>query len=113
VTSFADLFTADETGVVVSVLAAPGAGRSEVVGRQGDAVKIRVAAAPEKGRANDALAELLAHHFGLPAGAVTLVSGQASRAKRFRLEGVDSDRAADRLEQMLAGDGRKGPTRGR
>ena len=112
-TSFDELFSADDTGVVISVHASPGAGRSEVVGRHGDAVKIRVAAAPEKGRANDALAGFLAHQFGLDAGAVTLVSGQTSRAKRFRLEGVDSDRATDRLEQMLAGDGRKGPARGR
>ncbi|MEJ7584448.1 MAG: DUF167 domain-containing protein, partial [Acidimicrobiales bacterium] len=112
-TSLDELFTADDTGVVLSVHATAGAGRSEVVGRHGDAIKIRVAAAPEKGRANDALTELLAHHFNLDASAVSLVSGATRRAKRFRLEGVDADRATDRLEQMLAGDGRKGPRRPR
>lgn len=112
-TTTEELFTADEKGVVLAVHAAPGAGRSEVVGRHGDAVKIRVAAQPERGRANDALADLLAHHFGLEPSAVTLVSGAGSRAKRFRLEGVDSERAVERLDQMLAGDGRKGPARRR
>jgi len=110
-TSVEELFTADDDGVVIAIHATPGAGRSEVVGRHGDALKVRVAAAPEKRRANVVLAELLAHHFGLAEDAVSLVSGERSRAKRFRLADIDAVQAADRLEQMLAGDGRKGPAR--
>ncbi len=67
----------------------PGAGRSAVVGRHGDALKLRVAAPPEGDRANQAVAALLATTLGVPADAVRLTSGATSRAKRFRIGPVD------------------------
>jgi len=100
--SLHELFTADgDDAVILAVHAQPGAGRSQVVGRHGDAVKIRVAAPPEGGRANDALVKLLAEQFGVPAKAITLKVGQTSRSKRFRIEGVASAAFEDRLEQIL------------
>jgi uncharacterized protein len=97
-----DLFRADgEDAVVLSIHAEPGAGRSEVVGRHGGAVKVRVAAPPEQGRANDAIAALLADRFGLPAASVTLSSGETSRSKRFRLAGVEPDGFDVVLERVL------------
>jgi len=104
-----DLFDADDDGVVIAVHAQPGAGRSEIQGRFGEAVKIRVAAPPEQGRANDAIAGLLAHEFGVKDSAVRIISGATSRTKRFRVDGVDADTAADRLEQAVLTGGRKGP----
>jgi uncharacterized protein YggU (UPF0235/DUF167 family) len=52
----------------------PGAARAGVVGRHGDAWKIRVAQAPEGGRANDAVIRLLADTLSVPRDAVTLAS---------------------------------------
>ncbi len=85
----------------------PGAGRSAVVGRHGAALKVRVAALPVGGRANDACVELLAETFGLRAGQVELVGGQTSRSKTFGVSGVDVDGFARLLEQAV-GDGRGG-----
>jgi uncharacterized protein (TIGR00251 family) len=82
---------ADEAEIVIRVHVQPGAGRIAVVGRHGDAVKVKVAAPPEGGRANQAVAELLASSFGLPVAQVTLVSGATSRAKRYRVGPVDLD----------------------
>lgn len=97
-----DLFRADgDDAVVLSVHAQPGAGRTQVVGRHGAAVKIRVAAPPEQGRANEALVGLLAERLGVPAKAVTLAVGASSRSKQFRIEGVDPAGFADRLERFL------------
>jgi uncharacterized protein (TIGR00251 family) len=90
-----------DDAVEVAVHAQPGAGRTQVVGRHGDAVKIRVAAPPERGRANEALAAVLAETFGVPAKQVSLLSGEASRSKRFRLDGVDPDAVAKRLEDLI------------
>jgi uncharacterized protein (TIGR00251 family) len=87
----------------IAVHAQPGAGRTQVVGRHGDAVKIRVAAPPEAGRANDALAGVLAEAFGVAAKDVELVSGQASRQKRFRVAGVAPDDVEQRVEDLLVG----------
>jgi uncharacterized protein YggU (UPF0235/DUF167 family) len=51
-----------------------------------DDFRVRVRAAPEKGRANDEAAERLAAHLGVPPSLLTLVGGAASSRKRFRLE---------------------------
>jgi uncharacterized protein (TIGR00251 family) len=87
--------------VVLRVHVAPGAGRSAVVGRHGDALKVRVAAPPVGGRANTATSELLAESFGLKGGDVELVSGDTSRSKRFRLSGLDLEDFERRLRLLV------------
>jgi uncharacterized protein (TIGR00251 family) len=94
-------FEVVDGAVVLRVHAQPGAGRSAVVGRHGDAVKVKVGAPPEGGRANTALAELLAEAFGLKAAQVTLVSGATGRAKRFRLDGLDPSTFESTLDDVL------------
>lgn len=66
----------------------PGAGRAAIVGRHGDAWKVRVTAPPEHGRANEAVLRLLAQALGVPRDAVTIVSGHAAREKIVELTGV-------------------------
>ncbi len=76
---------------------APGARRSAVVGRYGDAWKIRVSAAPERGRANDEVVELLARSLRVPAPDVRVVAGATSRDKVVELSGLTLDEAERRL----------------
>jgi uncharacterized protein len=78
----------------------PGAGRTEVVGRHGDALKIRVAAPPTGNRANDAVIELVTKEFALKKGDVSVTSGATSREKRLQLTGVEL-RAAERVVDRL------------
>ena len=66
----------------------PGARRSEVVGRLGDAWKLRVRSAPERGRANDEVTALLARTLHLSARDVRIVSGHTSRDKLVELDGL-------------------------
>jgi len=66
----------------------PGSGRAEVVGRHGDAWKVRVTAPPEHGRANDAIVRLVAEIVCIPREAVTIVSGHGARDKIVELTGV-------------------------
>ncbi len=109
-----ELFTVGEEGTVtLAVYAQPGAGRSAVVGRHGDALKVRVAAPPEGGRANDALVKLLADEFGVPPAKVTLVAGDRSRSKRFRIEGLETEAFTKLLEQAVERAGDPGPGPGR
>jgi uncharacterized protein (TIGR00251 family) len=68
----------------------PGARSAAVVGRHGEAWKVRVAAPPEGGRANEAAVRLLADALSLPRDAVTLVSGHRARDKVVQLAGLDS-----------------------
>jgi uncharacterized protein (TIGR00251 family) len=85
---------------------APGAARSAVVGRHGAAWKVRVAAAPERGRANDALVDLLAGALGLARPDVRLVAGAAGRDKVVEIAGITTEEAERRLERA----GGKGKT---
>jgi uncharacterized protein (TIGR00251 family) len=74
-------------GVRFAVYVQPRASRSEVVGMHGDAFKIRLAAPPVDGAANEALVELLARKLGKPKAAVRIVSGERSRRKVVVVEG--------------------------
>jgi uncharacterized protein (TIGR00251 family) len=64
----------------------PRARRTEVVGWRDEALWVRVTAPPADGLANRAVTDLLARALGLPASAVALVRGAASRDKLFRIE---------------------------
>ena len=97
-----DLFEVRDNGtIVLRVSVHPGAGRTSVKGRHGDALKVSVAAPPDKGRANQAVAELLADEFGLAKSAVSIVSGETSRSKRFLLAGIEADDAREQLDRVL------------
>jgi uncharacterized protein len=75
----------------------PGAARTEIVGRRGDAWKVRVTAAPERGRANAAVVQLLADTLAVPRGAISVVSGHTSKDKIVELDGVAAALAERRL----------------
>ena len=79
----------------------PGAGRTAVQGVHGNALKVRVAAPPEKGRANEACAALVADLADVKPAAVALASGETSRSKRFAVTGVDVDELVRRMELAL------------
>lgn len=76
----------------------PGARHAAVVGRHGDAWKIRVTAPPERGRANEDVVELLAGSLGIVRPAVRLVAGRSSRDKVVELAGITLEEAERRLE---------------
>jgi uncharacterized protein len=101
--------TDKEGGVVLAVHVQPGAGRTEVTGRHGEALKIRVAAPPTGNRANDAVLELVAKEFNLKSADVTVTSGATSRQKRLELTGVGL-RTAERVIDRLLEATQSGPT---
>jgi uncharacterized protein (TIGR00251 family) len=82
------------------VRVSPGAARTELAGRHGDAWKVRVSATPERGRANDAVVGLIAEHLRMPRTAVSVVSGRTSRDKIVELRGLRPDEAVRRLERL-------------
>ena len=75
----------------------PRARTTEVVGWHGDAIKIRVAAPPVDGAANDALVLFLAEQLGVPRAAVTVVGGAAGRRKRVAIVGIERERVLEVL----------------
>ena len=75
----------------------PGASRPGVVGRYGHVWKIRVAAPPEQGRANEAVVALLADTLGMPRRNVAIVAGLARRDKVLSLQGISTSELDRRL----------------
>jgi hypothetical protein len=82
---------ADGAGVTLRLHIQPGAKKTEVVGRHGEALKIRLAAPPVDGKANACLIAYLADQLGIARAAISLLSGDSSRAKRVRIVGVDTE----------------------
>lgn len=72
----------------ITVRVSPGARRTELAGRHGPGWKMRVAAPPEGGRANEALVGHLAALLGVPKGAVRVVAGAGSRDKVVEVDGL-------------------------
>jgi uncharacterized protein (TIGR00251 family) len=81
----------------------PGAGRSAVVGRHGDAWKLRVAAPPERGRANASVVSLLATSLEIGRPDVRIVSGAVSRDKVVEIVGLTLEEAEQRLASARKG----------
>ena len=79
----------------------PGANRPGVVGRHGDAWKIRVAAPPEGDRANEAALALVAETVGVPRRDLELTAGRASRDKVVTVTGVTLAQTDERLAQAV------------
>jgi uncharacterized protein (TIGR00251 family) len=83
----------------LNVKVVPGASRSSIDGWLGDALKIRVAAPAERGRANDAVRDILARTLGIPRSSVRIISGQSSPRKIVEIDEMD-----DTLLRSLIGD---------
>ncbi len=79
-------------GVLVALKVVPGSRKDQVVGRLGDRLKVKVAAPPEGGRANEAVRRVIAEAVGVPERDVEVVSGHGCPEKVVRVAGK---RAAD------------------
>lgn len=64
----------------------PGASRTEFAGKHGERIKVRLAARAQDGKANEALIEFLARHYGVPKRSVRITAGLKSRQKRVVID---------------------------
>lgn len=83
--------------VVLTLHIQPGAKRTEVAGPHGEALKIRLAAPPVDGKANESLLAFLAERLAVPKARVTLEAGATSRSKRVRVAGVAAEAVLARV----------------
>lgn len=100
--------TPSKQGVLLNVLARPGARREGVQGEHDGALRVAVNAPPEKGKANAAVVAVLADALGLKPAEIALVAGEGSRRKRVLLSGLAPDDAARRIAEALAAIDRRG-----
>ncbi|MHC4931092.1 MAG: DUF167 domain-containing protein [Planctomycetota bacterium] len=93
-------------GATLKVKVSPGARREGITGLLGDALKVQVTDAPERGKANRAVERLLASALATKASSVQVVRGQASREKLVLLRDLDAAVVAERVEKILVTLGR-------
>lgn len=84
-------------GAVIAVKAVPAASRDRVVGALGDCLKIATSAPAEKGKANKAVAALLAEALGVDKRNVELLGGRTSPRKELRVAGLSAGQVRERL----------------
>jgi len=82
---------------LLKVKVVPGSSRTKIDGWLGDFLKIRVTAEPEKGRANEAVAMLLAETFAIPRRDVSVSSGGSSSRKTLIINGLSDSEIRARL----------------
>jgi hypothetical protein len=82
----------------ISVRLTPRGGRDRIDGWDGDVLRVRVAAAPVEGKANESMLRMLAKALGVAASSVTLVSGAQSRVKVVEVDGLSAEEIKARIE---------------
>ncbi|MBL8187887.1 MAG: YggU family protein [Acidobacteria bacterium] len=93
--------TDKDGGVMFAVRVQPRASRSGVVGELDGALKIRLAAPPVDGEANEELIRVLAKLFDVPRAQIAIASGQTSKNKLIRIAGMSADKAGEILQSTL------------
>lgn len=82
--------TEKDGALTFRVLVVPRAARSEIVGEYNGALRVRVAASPINGAANEELVRSIARAFSVPKTAVAIISGHSSKIKRVAVYGATS-----------------------
>ena len=93
---------AKEGGVTFAVRVQPRASKSGVAGEFDGVLKIRLAAPPVEGEANEELIRLLAKLFAAPRRRISILSGQTSKNKAVSVSGISVDEAARVLAEALS-----------
>jgi uncharacterized protein len=88
-------------GLTFAVKVRPRARENAVIGELGDAIKVSITAAPVDGKANEACIELLADLLKVPRSSITIASGQNSRNKVIRLNGISAQELRKRLAAVM------------
>jgi uncharacterized protein (TIGR00251 family) len=86
-----------EGGVVFTAKVVPRSSKTAVCGLFGEMVKFKVAAPPEKGKANQALIEFLAKKLGVKKSDISIVSGQTNPVKQVQVLGISIESLLEKL----------------
>ena len=95
-----DYLTPSGDGTILAAFVQPRAARTALAGMHGTALKIKVAAPPVNGKANEVLRRFVADSLGLPRSRVELIAGAGSRHKRLRISGMAPEAVAEAFAKL-------------
>jgi uncharacterized protein len=78
----------NDGNTIFSVKVVPRASQSEIIGEQGGLLRVRIAAPPVDGAANEELVRVLAKEFSVPSRSISIIGGHSSRLKRISIKGL-------------------------
>ena len=90
-----------ESGIVLPVRAQPGTKKNAITGEHAGQLKVSVTQAPEKGKANAAIIEVLAEGLGLKRSQISLVAGETASQKKFLVTGISLPELQGRIAKRL------------
>jgi uncharacterized protein len=93
-----------EGGVIFTVKVVPGSSRTGVSGMLNGMVKIKISAAPEKGKANQCLIKFLAKKLGVKKSAISVISGRTNPIKKVEVLGISAETLVMKLNLNKQGD---------
>lgn len=102
------MFQQTSNGICFSVVVIPKSSRNEIVEWKNDELKIRLAAVPEKGKANEELIRYLAEVLNIGKTHVNLVRGEASRRKKVSVKGMSMEEIENKIQDHLSKRAKKG-----
>jgi hypothetical protein len=88
----------DSESIRLAVKVTPNAGRNEITGFKDGVLQVRVAAPPEKGKANKELTDFLGKTLGVKKSSLLIIKGQTSRNKVIVIEGISGDEVLKRIQ---------------
>jgi uncharacterized protein (TIGR00251 family) len=88
-------------GVVLPIRAQPGAKKNSINGVHDGALKVSVQAAPEDGKANDAIVELLKKALGVKRNQIEILSGRTFRDKKFLIREMNLEELAQKIRTLI------------
>jgi uncharacterized protein YggU (UPF0235/DUF167 family) len=97
--------TAHPAGTILAVRAQPGANQDRILGERAGALRVAVSAAPERGKANEAIRGVLADAIPCKVSQIGLLAGQTSRMKRFLIAGLIPDELRPRIDVLVVDPG--------
>lgn len=89
-------------GVTLKIKVVPGASRTRIAGQLDDALKIQLATAPEKGKANKELIRFLADLFDLPKNQLTLINGEHNVKKEIFIDNTNPQTLLSKIQPYLS-----------
>jgi hypothetical protein len=87
----------DDSRTQLAVKVTPNAGRSDVTGFKEDTLLLKIAAPPDKGKANKELVDFLSERLGIKKSAITIIRGLGSRHKVIKITGISKEEILKRL----------------
>jgi uncharacterized protein (TIGR00251 family) len=81
----------DNPGIRLATRVTPNAGRNQITGYKDGVLQVKVAAPPEKGKANKALVDLLSDRLGIRKSSIDIIKGETSRNKVVLINGISSE----------------------